>query len=139
METLLGIVMAGLPLLIVGTLLVVTNRRERRRQAAVIQQIALTDAIHARLGAAVAPVVRRLGNRWQVAIAVPLEHPAVVASVLAIVDAVFAGPEPEPAAYEVVLRPQSGVAGGAPPPPGVAPHSTARVASRAPARASRAA
>ena len=109
----------------------------RRRQAAVIQQIALTDAIHARLGAAVAPVVRRLGNRWQVAIAVPLEHPAVVASVLAIVDAVFAGPEA--AAYEVVLRPQSGVAGGSPPPPGVARHSTARVASRAPARASRAA
>jgi hypothetical protein len=109
METLLGVVLTGLPFIVTGSLLALANRRERRRQTAVNRQIALTDAIHARLGAAVAPVVRSLrGGRWQVDIAVPFERPAVVASVLTVVDEAFA--LPGPATYEVVLRPSPRVA-----------------------------
>jgi hypothetical protein len=137
METLLGVALLGAPFVLTGSLLALVNRRERRRQADVIQQIALTDAIHARLGASVAPVVRRRGKRWQVAIAVPLERPAVVATVLAVVEEVFA--RPEPAAYEVVLSRQSSVWGGTPPPGGAARCRSPRAVSLAGARPSRAA
>jgi hypothetical protein len=105
MDTLFGMVLIGGPLSALGILLALASGRERRRLAAAERQIALTDAIHARLGAAVAPVVRRRRGDWQVTIAVPLERPPVVASVLAIVDEVFAQPGSAP--YEVVLQRQS--------------------------------
>jgi len=105
MDALVGALMTAGPFAAVGLMLALTNRRARRRQEAVGRQIALTDAIHARLGGIVAPVVDRLrGGRWQVTIAVPLERPSVVASVLAIVEEVFAQPGTAP--YEVVLRRQ---------------------------------
>jgi hypothetical protein len=105
METLLGLALAGSPFVLMGSLLVLRNRRERRREATVTRQIALTNALHARLGAVVAPVIRRRGSRWQVAIAVPLDRPAVVACVVGIVDQFFAGSES--ADYEMVLSQQS--------------------------------
>jgi len=106
METLVGVLMTTGPFAAVGLLLAFTRRRERRRQEAVERQIALTDAIHARLGGVVAPVVTGLrGGRWQVAIAVPLERPSEVASVLAIVEDVFTQPGTAP--YELVLSRQT--------------------------------
>ena len=78
------------------------ERWRRRRQAEVLRQIALTDALHARLGALVAPVVRRRHRAWQVAVAVPFERPAVVATVLATVHEMFGQDR-----YEVVLSRQA--------------------------------
>lgn len=105
METLVGALMIVAPFAATAWLLALANRRQRRRLAEIDRQIALTDAIHARLGAVVAPEVRRRGGRWQIAIAAPLERPSVVASVLSTVEAAFR--EPGGAPYEVVLRPQA--------------------------------
>ncbi len=102
METVVGLVVAGMPFVVVSGLLVMLERRQERTAADVARQIALTDALHARLGALVAPVVRRRRRLWQIEIAVPVEQPAVVASVLATVDEVFGR-----VAYEVRLRRQS--------------------------------
>lgn len=104
METLVGVAMLGTPFVAVAVLLALLNRRQRRRQEEVGRQIALTDAIHARVGAVVAPEVRRREGRWEVAIAAPLESPPLVAEVLAIVEQAFAGSGAAP--YEVVLRRQ---------------------------------
>ena len=82
---LLGIVITAAPLAAVLGLLAWTSRRERLRGEVVARQIALTDAVHERLGAVVAPVVRRRRRGgWQVRIAVPFERPAVTEALLAI-------------------------------------------------------
>lgn len=105
MQTLVGVLMIAAPFVALATVLALANRRERRRLAAVDRQIELTDAIHARLGGVVAPEVRHgRRGRWQVTIAVPLDRPSVVASVLAVVEEVFAQPASAP--YEVVLHRQ---------------------------------
>jgi hypothetical protein len=93
METVVGLVVAGMPFVVVSGLLVMLERRQERTAADVARQIALTDALHARLGALVAPVVRRRRRLWQIEIAVPVEQPAVVASVLATVDEARAAQE----------------------------------------------
>ena len=105
MDSLLGILMLSLPLVTVVALVALVERRRTRRRAEVARQIALTDALHARLGAAVAPFVRRRRRRWEIAVAVPFERPVVVSGVLATVDEMFGG-----ATYEVVLSPQGGPA-----------------------------
>ena len=68
METLVGILVLATPVAIVITLFAGLDRREQRRRRETERQIALTDAIHARLGAVAAPVVRpgaRAGaSRW---------------------------------------------------------------------------
>jgi len=102
MESLLGILMLSLPPATVVALAALAERRRTRRRAEVARQIALTDALHARLGAAVAPFVRRRRRRWEIAVAVPFERPAVVTGVLATVDQMFEG-----MAYEVVLSRQT--------------------------------
>jgi hypothetical protein len=101
METLVGLLLASSPLLLTVALLLGAERRARRVQTEVSRQIALTDALHARLGALVAPVVRRRGGTWQVSVAVPIERPAVVNTVLTTVDEVFGR-----VAYELRLRRQ---------------------------------
>ena len=98
METVIGLMLAASPLILTGALLAVTDRRQRRVQAEVERQIALTDALYARLGALLAPVVRRRRGVWQVSVALPVERPPVSA-VLAAVDEVFGR-----AAYELHLR-----------------------------------
>jgi len=92
MQTLLlGIVITAAPLAAVLGLLVWTSRRERLRGEVVTRQIALTDAVHERLGPVVAPVVRRRRRGgWQVRIAVPFERPAVTEALLAIALEAFA-------------------------------------------------
>ena len=102
METLVGLMLASSPLVLTVALLAAAERRDRRVQKEIGRQIALTDALHARLGALVAPVVRLRGNRWRVNVAVPIERPAVVNAVVTTVDEVFG-----PAAYELRLHPQA--------------------------------
>ena len=102
MATLLGILVLVAPIAGVAGLLLLAERRQRWRRDEVGRQIALTDRLHARLGAAVAPVVARRHRGWRVAVAVPFERPAVVAVVLATIDEVFGG-----ARYEIALSRQT--------------------------------
>jgi hypothetical protein len=102
MATLVGVLVLSAPFVTLATVLLVIERRQRRRTDEIRRQIALTDALHARLGALVAPVVRRRLRVWQVLVAVPVERPAVLAAVLEVVDRTF-----ERGAYEVVLRRQA--------------------------------
>jgi hypothetical protein len=105
METLVGLMLAASPVAITAVLLFGAERRQRRRQSEVARQIALTDALHARLGALVAPVVRLQRGVWHVSVAVPVEQPGLVSAVLATVDDVFGR-----AAYELRLQRQAPVA-----------------------------
>jgi hypothetical protein len=102
MTTVLGILIVLAPMAGLTALLLLAERRQGRRRDEVGRQIALTDALHARLGAAVAPVVERRHRAWRVAVAVPFERPAVVATVLSTIDEVFGR-----ARYDVVLSRQA--------------------------------
>jgi hypothetical protein len=105
METLIGLTFAMSPLVLVVALLLAVDGRHRRRESEVARQIALTDALHARLGALVAPVVRRRHGVWRVSVAVPVDQPRIIGALLAIVDEVFGR-----AAYELRLSRQVPVA-----------------------------
>lgn len=109
METVIGLMFAASPLVLTVALLLAAERRQRRVQSEVARQIALTDALHARFGALLAPVVRRRSGVWQVSVAVPAEDPRVVGRVLTTVDEVFGR-----VAYELRLRPQTAPALAAP-------------------------
>jgi hypothetical protein len=102
MAMLVGILILVAPFIALAALVMLIERRRQRRQAEVLRQIALTDALHARLGAVVAPVVRWRHRAWQVAVAVPFERPAIVVAVLATVQEMFAQVR-----YEVVLNRQA--------------------------------
>jgi len=104
METLVGLMLAASPVAITAGLLLGAERRQARRQSEVSRQIALTDALHARLGALVAPVVHLRGRVWHITVAVPVEQPAVVSAVLTTVDEVFGR-----VAYELRLHRQAPV------------------------------
>ena len=105
MAMLVGVLILAAPLAALAALVMLIERRGQRRQAEVLRQIALTDALHARLGALVAPVVRWRHRAWQVAVAVPFERPAIVATVLATVQEMFGRVR-----YEVVLNRQAAAA-----------------------------
>ena len=109
METVIGLMFAASPMILMVALLALAERRQRRVRAEVERQIALTDALHARLGALLAPVVRRRGSLWQVSVALPVETPALVGTVLKTTDEVFGH-----AAYELHLRPATAASPAAP-------------------------
>lgn len=102
-----GIIMAS-PILAVWALLEVARRIERRREAAIARQIALTDAIHAELGAVVAPEVQRTSaGEWTVSVRVPMNREAIVSAIVRITRDLFHRLDGEsPARLQVVLRPQ---------------------------------
>jgi hypothetical protein len=102
MATLVAVLMLVTPFAALAAAMALVERRHGRRHAEIRRQIALTDALHARLGAVVAPFVRRRGGAWQVAVAVPFERPSVVAEVLEAAERHFAN-----ARYEVVLSQQT--------------------------------
>jgi len=89
METVIGLMFAASPIVLTVALLAVAERRQRRVQSEVSRQIALTDALHARFGALLAPVVRHRGGVWQVSVALPAEDPRVAGGVLTTMDEVF--------------------------------------------------
>ena len=102
MAMLVAVLIFAAPFTVLAALVTLIQRRHQRRQAEVLRQIALTDALHARLGAVVAPVVRWRHRAWQVAVAVPFERPAIVAAVLTTVQEMFGRVR-----YEVVLNRQA--------------------------------
>ncbi len=102
METLVGILVLATPVAILVTLFKGLDRREQRRGLEIARQIALTDAIHVRLGAVAAPVVRLGRTGWRIAVAVPFERPAVTDAVLATVHEAFGRMN-----YELVLSRQT--------------------------------
>ena len=77
------------PVAVVMGLLRLAGRAERRREEGRARQVMLTDAIHSKLGAVVAPVVSRRRGGWDVSIAVPFARPALVAEVVSIVHGDF--------------------------------------------------
>jgi hypothetical protein len=102
MATLLGVLVLVAPFAVLAGLVWALEHRRARRHGEIARQIALTDALHARLGALVAPVVRRRQRGWRVDVAVPFERPAVVTTVLTTADEVLGR-----GGYELVLRRQS--------------------------------
>jgi hypothetical protein len=102
METLVGILVLAAPVAFLLTLTSRLDRARRHRDAEIGRQIALTDAIHARLGAVVAPLVRQRRAGWNIAVAVPFERPAVVDGVLASVNEEFGRSH-----YDIVLSRQT--------------------------------
>lgn len=85
MLTVLTIVVAAVPFLVVFVLFAWIDRRRGLRGDVQVRQIALIDRIHERLGAVAAPVLRRRRDGWQVRIAVPFDRPTVTKALLAIV------------------------------------------------------
>ena len=107
MAVLIGVAFAALPFLVIAALFALTSRRQRRRLAEVERQIRLTDAVHARVGAAVAPVVRHpFGRPWEIHVATPLDRRDVVDSLLEVIFPEFGASDrrhPEP--LQIVLSP----------------------------------
>ena len=80
------------PALALVALLMALEARARARAGVAARQIRLTDAVHAELGAVVAPVVvKRPFQRWRVVFALPETGGAPVARLIAITDRVLAG------------------------------------------------
>lgn len=111
METVIGLMFAASPVVATVALLAAAERRQRRVQSEVAHQIALTDALHQRLGALVAPFVRRRGGVWRISVAVPAGDGPTVGIVFRAVDDIFGHQ-----AYEVRLSRQ-----GPPAPAGASP------------------
>jgi hypothetical protein len=108
METLLAVIALGAPVVILVALFRAIGGSQRRRHAAIARQIHLTDALHARIGAALAPVVvKPLGRPWQVLVTAPFESTEVVSTLLETVGEEFAARDPQhPEAFQVVLSPR---------------------------------
>ncbi len=109
MLTLLAVlILVTLPVLALGALLALVTRWQRSRAHVIEQQIALTDAIHAELGAVVAPVVAKpVFGPWRVTFAVPFARPALVEQLIVITSRVLASVSP--AGVRIVLTPRADV------------------------------
>jgi hypothetical protein len=104
----LSLLVALFPVGLLVAALRFSSSRQHRRLAEIARQIAVTDAIHAELGAVVSPVVRRsrLGG-WRVTIPVPLDRPDTVMRVVDTAQGVFSASErARPGRFEIVLTPQ---------------------------------
>ncbi len=108
MSTLLALFFAALPIVLLVAILRSVDAAQGRRAAEIAHQIRLTDALHARLGALLAPVVTKpRGRPWQVAVMVELERLDVVRELLAVAGDEFTSRDPRRAeAFEIVLSPR---------------------------------
>ncbi|MBI2204241.1 MAG: hypothetical protein HYU41_10370 [Candidatus Rokubacteria bacterium] len=98
-----GVVLASLPVIAVFAVLALAAWRDRRQAEARARQIEVTDAIHRRLGAVVAPTVApRAWGPWRLTIPVPFERPELVAAVVGIAHSALATARPT----DIVLTPQ---------------------------------
>lgn len=104
-QILLGAVVPLYVFLWIGIPIVLADWLRKRRQETVKRQVALTEAIDGRLGAVVAPVVKKpLWGPWQVRLAVPFTQPAVVGRILAVVDEMLSASDPMlPDQYRIIL------------------------------------
>jgi hypothetical protein len=90
MTRLWAIAIAATPLLAMAAIVWFADRIRMRRDARYARQIALTDAIHRELGAVAAPTVhQRPGGAWRVSLMLPLDRPALVATIVRITEQVF--------------------------------------------------
>jgi hypothetical protein len=108
MLTVLGLLIAAVPIVFVVVLFNVVGATQRRRAAVIARQIHLTDRLHARLGALVAPVVDKpLGRPWRVSVSMPLERTDAVSVLLDVVADDFASTNPRrPEPFQLVLSPR---------------------------------
>jgi hypothetical protein len=103
----LSLVVALSPFGLLVAALRLASWRQRVRLAEIARQIAVTDAIHAALGAVVSPVVRRtLRGGWRLTIPVPLDRPDTVMQVVDAACGAFTSAEARPARFAIVLTPQ---------------------------------
>ena len=104
----LSLLVALFPFGLLIAALKISSWRQHVRLAEIARQIAVTDAIHAELGAVVSPVVRRtLGRGWRLSIPVPLDRPDTVTQVLSAAYSAFSTAERTgPRHFEIVLTPQ---------------------------------
>ena len=107
--TLSLLVVALFPFGLLIAALKISNWRQHVRLAEIARQIAVTDAVHAELGAVVSPVVRRkLGRGWRLSIPVPLDRPDTVVRVLSAASSAFSNAERTSSRhFEIVLTPQA--------------------------------
>ena len=96
------------PIALIFMLLQLASWRQRTRLAEIAQQIAVTDAVHAALGAIVSPVVRRtLAHGWRLTIAVPLDRPDTVSQIIAAASRAFDDADrAKPGRLQIVLTQQ---------------------------------
>lgn len=108
MTTVLGLFFAALPIVLLVAVLKFVEAAQSRRAAEIAHQIHLTDALHARLGALLAPVVTKpRGRPWQVAVMVELERLDVVRELAAVAVDEFTSRDPRrPEAFQIVLSPR---------------------------------
>ncbi len=108
--TMLSVLTALVPIAAIVLLLQLSTWRQRVRLAEISQQIAVTDAIHAVLGAVVSPVVRKsLWRGWRLTIPVPLERPETVMQIVETAYSAFdAAERARPGRFEIVLTQQEG-------------------------------
>src|SRR5262249_22023781 len=79
----LSLLVALSPIVLLVAALSLSNWRQRTRLTEIARQVAVTDAIHAVLGAVVSPVARRtVWGGWRLTIPVPLDRPETVMQVL---------------------------------------------------------
>jgi len=108
LETVVATAIASFPVVTTLAALRFAAWAEERREERVGRQIALTDAIHAQLGAVTAPVVTRgASGGWRVATSVPVDRPELAGDILSIARRVFADvPADHPERLEIVLLPR---------------------------------
>jgi len=104
----LSLLVALFPVALLVAALRLSHWRQRTRLAEIARQIAVTDAIHAALGAVVSPVVRRrLWGGWRLMIPVPLDRPDTVTQVVGAAYGAFSPSErSRPGRFEIVLTQQ---------------------------------
>jgi hypothetical protein len=104
----LSLLVALSPLVLIVAALTLSSWRQRVRAGEISRQIAVTDAIHAALGAVVSPVVRRtVWGGWRLTIPVPLDRPDTVVQVVEAAYGVFDAVErTRPGRFAIVLTPQ---------------------------------
>ncbi len=105
-----GSVFVLLVFALVGGPMFLVDWSRKRRQTAIDRQITLTDALDSQLGAIVAPVVTKpLFGPWEIHVAVPVQHSAVVARILSVMDDRFAHMAGlKPSSYRIFLRARPG-------------------------------
>jgi len=103
-----SLLVALFPIALLGAALQLSTWRQRRWLAEIARQIAVTDAIHAALGAVVSPVVRRtLWGGWRLTIPVPLDRPEIVTQVVEAAYGTFSASEQsKPGRFEIALTQQ---------------------------------
>jgi hypothetical protein len=90
LSALAALLVLVVPAVVLVALMIAVERRQRARDDVVARQIMLTDAIHAELGAVVAPVVeKRAFQPWRVVFALPEGRILDMARLISITDRVL--------------------------------------------------